>query len=63
MKVAAGNDYIDGRGGFDQVNYNNNPATTSGIVIQLANGIVTGDATVGTDTLRNVEAARGTNLR
>ncbi|MBR1212046.1 VCBS domain-containing protein [Bradyrhizobium sp. JYMT SZCCT0180] len=56
----AGDDYIDGRGGFDQVNYNNNPVTTSGIVIQLANGVVTGDASVGTDTLRNVEAARGT---
>ncbi|MBR1143698.1 tandem-95 repeat protein [Bradyrhizobium sp. AUGA SZCCT0431] len=56
----AGNDYIDGRGGFDQVNYNNNPATTSGIEIHLADGIVTGDASVGTDTLHNVEAARGT---
>ena len=55
-----GDDYIDGRGGFDQVNYNNDPATISGVVIQLAAGTVTGDASVGTDTIRNVEAARGT---
>ncbi|CAN7756272.1 VCBS domain-containing protein [Bradyrhizobium sp. LjRoot220] len=56
----AGNDFIDGRGGFDQVNYQNDPATTSGIVVQLAAGTVTGDASVGTDTLSNVEAVRGT---
>ena len=57
-----GNDFIDGRGGYDQVTYNNDPATTSGIVVQLAAGTVTGDATVGTDTIRDVEAARGTNF-
>ena len=42
--------------------YNNDPATTSGIVVHLAAGTVTGDATVGTDTIRDVEAARGTNF-
>src|SRR5258707_14626975 len=42
--------------------YNNDPATTSGITVHLAAGTVTGDATVGTDTLRHVEAARGTNF-
>ncbi|MEH2536613.1 MULTISPECIES: beta strand repeat-containing protein [unclassified Bradyrhizobium] len=57
-----GDDYIDGRGGYDQVTYNNDPTTTSGITVQLAAGTVTGDATVGTDTIRNVEAARGTNF-
>ena len=57
-----GDDFIDGRGGYDQVTYNNDPATTSGIVVHLAAGTVTGDATVGTDTIRNVEAARGTNF-
>ncbi|MCK1434963.1 tandem-95 repeat protein [Bradyrhizobium sp. 15] len=56
----AGNDYIDGRGGYDIVAYNNDPATGSGITVNLAAGTVTGDATVGTDTLRNVEAVRGT---
>ena len=55
-----GDDYIDGRGGYDQVNYQNDPLTASGIVVHLALGTVTGDATVGTDTIRDVEAARGT---
>ncbi|WP_212333476.1 hypothetical protein [Bradyrhizobium manausense] len=58
----AGNDLIDGRGGFDRADYNVDSTTTSGINVNLAAGIVTGDATVGTDTLRSVEAIRGTNL-
>ena len=57
-----GDDYIDGRGGYDIVTYNNDPTTTSGITVHLAAGTVTGDATVGTDTIRDVEAARGTNF-
>ena len=57
-----GDDYIDGRGGYDLVTYNNDPTTTSGITVHLAAGTVTGDATVGTDTLRDVEAVRGTNF-
>nr|WP_283825364.1 calcium-binding protein [Bradyrhizobium diazoefficiens] len=57
-----GDDYIDGRGGYDLVAYNSDTATTSGIVVHLAAGIVNGDATVGTDTLRSMEAARGTNF-
>ena len=58
----AGNDSIDGRGGFDRVIYNTDPDTAAGINVKLAAGIVTGDAAVGTDTLRSVEAARGTNF-
>ncbi|MDN4983836.1 Ig-like domain-containing protein [Bradyrhizobium sp. WYCCWR 13022] len=58
----AGNDLIDGRGGFDRADYNVDSTTTSGINVNLAAGIVTGDATVGTDTLRSVEAVRGTNF-
>jgi Ca2+-binding RTX toxin-like protein len=58
----AGNDTIDGRGGFDRAIYNTDPATAAGISVNFATGIVTGDATVGTDTLRSVEAARGTNF-
>ncbi|WP_371259555.1 beta strand repeat-containing protein [Bradyrhizobium sp. URHD0069] len=58
----AGNDLIDGRGGYDFAVYNNDPATVSGITVNLAAGIVTGDASVGIDTLRNVEAVRGTNF-
>ncbi|WP_298241353.1 VCBS domain-containing protein [uncultured Bradyrhizobium sp.] len=57
-----GDDYIDGRGGYDQVTYNSDPTTTSGIYVHLAAGTVNGDATVGTDTIRSVEAARGTNF-
>jgi hypothetical protein len=57
-----GDDYIDGRGGNDRAVYNNDLATASGISVNLAAGIVTGDATVGTDTLRSVEFVRGTNF-
>ena len=58
----AGNDTINGRGGFDRADYNNDPATTVGIAVQLAAGTVTGDSTIGADTLVSVEAVRGTNF-
>lgn len=58
----AGNDLIDGRGGYDFAVYNNDPSTTSGITINLAAGTVTGDATIGADNLRSVEGVRGTNF-
>ncbi|MGY4291849.1 hypothetical protein ACVWXO_011115 [Bradyrhizobium sp. LM2.7] len=58
----AGNDLIDGRGGYDFAIYNNDATTTTGITVNLAAGTVTGDATIGTDTLRSVEAVRGTNF-
>jgi Ca2+-binding RTX toxin-like protein len=58
----AGNDTINGRGGFDRADYNNDLTTTSGITVDLAAGTVTGDATVGTDTLISVEGVRGTNF-
>ena len=58
----AGNDLINGRGGYDFAVYNNDPTTTSGITVHLAAGTVTGDATIGTDTLLSVEAVRGTNF-
>lgn len=57
-----GNDFIDGRGGYDVVVYATDLTTTTGITVNMAAGTVTGDATVGTDTLRNVEAVRGTNF-
>ncbi len=57
-----GNDFIDGRGGFDRAVYSNDPAVTTGIIVNLAAGSVTGDAATGTDTLRSVEAARGTDF-
>ncbi|WP_312009959.1 Ig-like domain-containing protein [Bradyrhizobium sp. CIR3A] len=58
----AGNDVIDGRSGFDRVDYNNDPTTTSGITVSLAAGTLTGDATVGSDTLVSIEAVRGTKF-
>jgi Ca2+-binding RTX toxin-like protein len=56
-----GNDFIDGRGGLDRVNYANDP-TAAGISVSLAVGTVTGDAAIGTDTLRSIESVRGTNF-
>ena len=58
----AGNDLIEGRGGYDLAVYNNDPSTTTGITVNLAAGTVTGDATIGIDTLRSVEAVRGTSF-
>src|SRR5262249_30235033 len=58
----AGDDSIDGRGGFDRSIYNTDAATAAGISVDLAAGTVTGDATIGTDALRSIEAVRGTNF-
>jgi hypothetical protein len=56
-----GDDFIDGRGGFDQVTYANVP-TLTGISVNMTTGVVTGDAAVGTDTLRGIEQITGTNF-
>ena len=58
----AGNDFIDGRGGFDIASYNSLGTVTSGVSVNMAAGIVTGDASIGTDTLRNIEGVQGTML-
>jgi Peptidase M10 serralysin C terminal/RTX calcium-binding nonapeptide repeat (4 copies) len=58
----AGDDHIDGLGGFDRAFYNNDNSVTSGIHVDMALGVVTGDAAIGMDTLRSVEAIRGTNF-
>jgi Ca2+-binding RTX toxin-like protein len=58
----AGNDFIDGKGGFDRAFYNNDGAATSGVHIDMASGVVVGDTAIGTDTLRSVESIRGTNF-
>ena len=59
-----GNDFIDGGGGFDRALYgfrtDNN--VTGGITVDMAAGTVDGDASVGHDTLRSIEAVRGTNF-
>jgi Ca2+-binding RTX toxin-like protein len=70
-----GDDYIDGRGGFDRATYSDptggdNPASggaTSGVAINMAAGctinLPTGvDDNVGHDTLRSIEAVRGTQF-
>jgi hypothetical protein len=57
-----GNDLINGDGGFDRAIYNGDGDTTAGITVNLAAGIVTGDASIGTDTLISVEAIRGTDF-
>ncbi len=57
-----GNDFFDGRGGFDYAVYNNDPLTGAGITVNLASGTVSGDASIGTDTLRAIEAVRGTSF-
>src|SRR4029079_10600594 len=60
----AGNDFIDGGGGFDRVLYlcRTDDNVTGGITINMADGTVVGDASVGNDTLRSIEAARGTTF-
>ena len=55
----AGNDSFDGQFGYDRANYGN---ATGPINVQLADGIVTGDASVGTDTLHSIEMVTGGNF-
>ena len=58
-----GNDYIEGGSGYDEARYDVDGAVSTGITVDLANGIVTGDAQfTGTDTLRDIEAVRGSIL-
>jgi Ca2+-binding RTX toxin-like protein len=52
-----GNDFIDGGTGEDRAEYWNG---TSGITVNLAAGIVFGDSSIGTDTLRSIERIQGT---
>ncbi|GEM_PF-819820 len=55
----AGNDTFDGGYGYDRANYGNSAGS---IDVQLAAGIVTGDASVGTDTLKSIELVTGSNF-
>jgi VCBS repeat-containing protein len=54
-----GNDFIDGRGGFDRAVYGNED---EGIAVHLAAGKVVGGPNTGTDTLISVEAVAGTEF-
>lgn len=59
-----GDDFINGRGGYDRAMYSttSDDPVTGGITVELALGRVTGNASVGTDTLRSVELIRGSNF-
>ena len=60
----AGNDLIDGRAGYDLAIYEPliDNTVTGGITVNMALGTVAGNASVGNDTLRSVEALRGTDF-
>ena len=58
----AGNDFIDGRGGFDLISYNNIYFSTGAVTINFTQGTATGDASIGSDTFRGIEGAQGTNF-
>jgi Ca2+-binding RTX toxin-like protein len=63
FQAGGGNDFIDGAGGFDIAMYSGGAVTATGAInIQLAAGIVTGDGSVGTDTLRSIDSVIGTNF-
>jgi len=58
-----GDDFINGGPGYDRADYTFNGAISVGITVDLDEGIVMGDLiAVGTDTLRGVEAVRGSHL-
>jgi Ca2+-binding RTX toxin-like protein len=58
-----GNDSINGGTGWDRGDYAFVGSVAIGINVDLAGGMVTGDAAlIGTDTLQSVEAIRGTHL-
>lgn len=57
-----GNDFIDGKWGYDEVQYRNGSATLAGIQVNMKEGIVVGDALIGTDTLRGIEGIKGTQF-
>jgi VCBS repeat-containing protein len=55
----AGNDVLVGGTGLDRTGYED---ATGPVSINLAAGTVTGDASVGSDTLRSIEIVRGSNF-
>jgi Ca2+-binding RTX toxin-like protein len=58
----AGDDTIDGRGGFDRANYHTDTNVTAGVTINLGAGTVVGNSTVGSDTLLSIESITGTEF-
>ena len=56
-----GDDLMDGLAGRDLADYSYATGPT-GIIVDMASGIVTGNVSVGTDTLRSIENIRGTDF-
>ena len=61
FRGGAGNDTIDGGQGYDTVSYSN---STAGVVVKLNDNLdgSASDGLGGTDTLRNIEAVRGSQF-
>lgn len=58
-----GDDFIDGGTGMDRAEYSTGQPMTQGIVVQLAQGLVSGDPILlGEDTLRGIEVIQSTYL-
>jgi hypothetical protein len=55
----SGNDTLGGEFGYDRANYG---GATGPINVQLADGTVTGDGSIGTDTLQSIEFVTGSNF-
>ncbi|RZN13007.1 hypothetical protein CWO91_01215, partial [Bradyrhizobium genosp. SA-3] len=58
----AGDDSINGRGGFDIISYNNIYFSTGPVTIDFTAGTATGDSSIGNDTFRAIEGAQGTTF-
>ena len=58
FRGSAGDDYIDGRSGYDRADYKN---ANEGITVNLAQGVAT-SLSEGTDTLRSIEEIRGSQF-
>jgi Ca2+-binding RTX toxin-like protein len=52
-----GDDFIDGGSGYDRADYT---GSTGGVSVNLAAGTATGNASIGSDTLRSIEYIHGT---
>ncbi|MEY5097501.1 MAG: hypothetical protein RJA36_220, partial [Pseudomonadota bacterium] len=63
LEGGRGDDFIDGRGGFDMARYQSGGDAASGIgvTVNLVTGVATGP-NVGTDTLLNIEGVVGSNF-
>ena len=63
-RATLGSDTIDGGSGYDRVEYDRTTLSTGGLTISLidGNGTVSGKSNGGVDTLRNIEAVRGTQF-